>query len=171
MLDKQYAFWVCLLSLFQFWSGKCQESFIQKDSDEKECLFCLPLYLSMPSLTPGTENMLIHASRRKKGERKEEGMGSRKERGKEGREGMKKERKSVRWIGWIQMMTKDTKSLLFQENKSKQNLAKLRWQESKYFKDFSEIEFTKLESWLWGWQRQRKQKNSKWLSHFFFNTW
>lgn len=64
----------------------------------------------MPSLIPGTENMLIHATRRKKKEeRKEGGKGSRKE----GREGIKKERKNVRWIGWIPIIIKDTESLLF----------------------------------------------------------
>lgn len=66
---------------------------------------------------------------------------------------MSKEKKNKKWIGWKRDYYPDPKSLLLQENKSKWNLEELRWQEGKYFKDFPEREFTKLENWLWGWQR------------------
>lgn len=72
-------------------------------------MFCL--YLPVPNLAPGPENMLIHATRRKKEERKEGWKRRSKKRRKAGGEGMKKERMNVRWIGWKRDIIKDTKSL------------------------------------------------------------
>lgn len=98
----------------------------------------------MPSIVPGPENMLINATRRKKKGRwegrEEVRKGRSRQRGnEEGKEGCE--------MDWLEKrLLSRTQSPYYSREINVNRI--LRWQKGKYFKDFSEIEFTKLENWL-----------------------